>query len=85
MYKVERIFLYFFIILLAIGWVTNPLIEKIINLKIGIFGFMGIGTYSIFNYIYRHSEPKTYLNFTIEFFISCLLIIVIIIGFIKFL
>lgn len=81
MFRLERVFLYFFIIFLFIGWITNPLMDNLINLNIGIFGFLGVGTFLLLFYIYRRSEHRSFLNFIIEFFISCLLIIVMILFF----
>lgn len=56
--KLERVFLYFFIMVLAIGWITNPLMDRLVNLKIGIMGFFGVGTFLLFNYIYKNGNEN---------------------------
>jgi hypothetical protein len=76
MYRFERICLYFFIFFLCIGWVTNPLMDRLVKLNIGIFGFLGLGTFLLLNFIHRNSEHKSLLNTILEIFISSLVILI---------
>ena len=58
--KVERIFLYFFILVLSLGWITNPQMDKLIKSNIGALGFFGTGTLLLLNNIYRNDDNETH-------------------------
>jgi len=77
--RLERVFLYFYIMFLSIGWITNPLMDKSIKLNVGIMGFFGVGTLLLINYIYKNSDHNSHLNRVIEFIISCCLFILVLI------
>ncbi|GGF26191.1 hypothetical protein GCM10010954_26490 [Halobacillus andaensis] len=80
MEKLERIYLYFFIILLSVGWITNPLLEELLNLEIGIMGFMGVSTYLLVHYIYRKGNAKSGFHAAGEMGASSVLAILLVIG-----
>lgn len=72
MFRIERIFLYSFILFLCVGWVTNPLMDKLVKLNIGIMGLLGVGTFFLLFFIHRNSEEKSVFNTLIEIIISSL-------------
>jgi hypothetical protein len=76
---IKRILLIFFILVLVLGWITNPLLEDLVNLKIGIFGFFGIGTYFLIKQVYPGNH--SIWNVVFELFMGCLLLFVIILFF----
>ncbi|SFS76607.1 hypothetical protein SAMN05444972_107108 [Marininema halotolerans] len=77
MERIERIFLYFFSFILFIGWLTNPIMDELVKLKIGIFGFFGTGSLLLINYIYKKGDANaTYLSRIIELIVGVLIFII---------
>lgn len=69
MERAKRIFLYFFIMVLFLGWLTSPLMEKLLSM--GIIGVLGAGTLVLINYIYNSAEKETHGSRTLEFIVAC--------------
>lgn len=80
MEKLDRIFLYFFVMVLSIGCITNPQVKELISLSKGVsvILFFVTGVILLFSRIYKSSVDKSHLNRSMEIIISLLLLIVVI-------